>query len=243
MRFDVRGMGDAQGDLRNFEGIHEDIHAAIDAFMATVPKLRGVVLMGLCDGASASLMYLDSPAPDPRVMGMVLLNPWVRSDETLAKARVRHYYRDRLVQKEFWLKLLQGRVAWGAVTGLWRNLIVAARGQSSKPGTTAKPVETFQQRMRRSWQTFPGPILLMLSGKDYTAKEFEQVCSTDAGWKTGLQREQVKRVDMPDADHTISTSRVRIAMELACVDWMRGMVAPRAASEHPMEDQPCHTLT
>ena len=32
---------------------------------------------------------------DPRVAGLALLNPWVRSDAGLARARVKHYYRQR----------------------------------------------------------------------------------------------------------------------------------------------------
>lgn len=32
MRFDYRGMGDSEGDIRSFESIDDDIRAAIDAF-------------------------------------------------------------------------------------------------------------------------------------------------------------------------------------------------------------------
>ena len=85
LRFDCRGMGDSTGDLRNFEAIDDDIASAIDALQQRAPQVRRVVLWGLCDGASAALMYWDRRR-DPRLAGMCLLNPWVRSAATLARA-------------------------------------------------------------------------------------------------------------------------------------------------------------
>ena len=40
MRFDFRGMGDSTGELRDFEGVNEDIGAAINAFQAHCPQSR-----------------------------------------------------------------------------------------------------------------------------------------------------------------------------------------------------------
>ena len=57
LRYDYRGMGDSPGNLRNFEHVQADIRAAIDALQASRPALRQFVLWGLCDGASAALMY------------------------------------------------------------------------------------------------------------------------------------------------------------------------------------------
>jgi hypothetical protein len=71
-----------------------------------------VVLWGLCDAASAALDYWHS-ARDSRVAAMALLNPWVRSETTLAKAHIKHYYAQRIVSREFWSKLFAGRFAPG----------------------------------------------------------------------------------------------------------------------------------
>ena len=57
LRFDYRGMGDSTGDLQNFETVNPDIDCAIDTLQAGVPGLLKVVLWGLCDGASAALLY------------------------------------------------------------------------------------------------------------------------------------------------------------------------------------------
>ncbi|MFY7949699.1 MAG: hydrolase 1, exosortase A system-associated, partial [Gemmatimonas sp.] len=77
LRFDVRGMGDAEGEPRSFEALDDDLAAAIDALVRACPQAPGVLLWGLCDGASASLLYLRR-RPDPRVKGLALANPWVR---------------------------------------------------------------------------------------------------------------------------------------------------------------------
>ena len=84
LRFDYRGLGDSSGAARTFEDVGADIRSAIDAFQAAVPGLQEVVLWGLCDGAAAALFYGHQ---DPRVAGLVLLNPWARSAAGLAMVR------------------------------------------------------------------------------------------------------------------------------------------------------------
>ena len=64
IRFDYRGMGDSEGEMRNFENIDADIRAAIDALIAHTSGVQRVALWGLCDAASASLYYAHG---DPRV--------------------------------------------------------------------------------------------------------------------------------------------------------------------------------
>src|SRR5450830_88571 len=113
LRFDYRGMGDGEGKQRDFEAVSADIAAAIDALQQSLPAIKQVVLWGLCDGASAALLYCHE-THDPRVSGLCLLNPWVRSEASLARTQVKHYYMQRLMQKEFWIKLFRGRVAFKA---------------------------------------------------------------------------------------------------------------------------------
>lgn len=212
LRFDVRGMGDSTGAQRNFEHITPDISAAIDALQAQCPTVRRVVLWGLCDAASAALLYCDETR-DPRIAGLCLLNPWVRSEASLAKTQVKHYYGQRLLQKEFWAKLFSGRLnVLAALAELLRKL-----GQAS-----ARPALSlgFQERMARGWQDFSGPILLILSGEDYTAKEFLEYAAGAASWRGLLERADVTRVDVPDADHTFSSAAWRDAVAASCLKWL-----------------------
>ncbi len=64
LRFDYRGMGDSEGSTRTFKDVGPDIAAAIDVLLREQPLLTGVVLWGLCDAASACLMYCKGPARD-----------------------------------------------------------------------------------------------------------------------------------------------------------------------------------
>ena len=214
LRFDVRGMGDSGGAQRDFEAIALDIGAAIDALRQACPGVAKIVLWGLCDAASASLLYWEARR-DPRVYGMCLLNPWVRSEASLAKTQVKHYYGQRLLQAEFWRKLLSGRL------NIVKSIAeFAGKLAGASSGTGASPRLTFQDRMAAGWRAFPGPILLILSGDDYTAKEFLEYASSNADWHGLLDRPGLSRLDMPAADHTFSSQEWRKTVENACLDWL-----------------------
>jgi len=222
LRFDYRGMGDSSGAVRDFLGATPDIGAALDAFAAACPGVGRFVLWGLCDAASAALLYCDERA-DPRVAGLCLLNPWVRSDAGLARAQVKHYYLQRLRQGEFWRKLLRGGVARSALGELFAKLRMARRASSASSATDNTP---FQARMARAWARLRAqPLLLILSGRDLTAKEFIDHAATDAAWRGLLDQPQVRRVDLPAADHTFSTAAWRADVEQHCVDWLAGLAA------------------
>ena len=206
LRFDVRGMGDSTGAQRSFEHLAADTGAAIDGLLAAQPQLQRVALWGLCDGASAALLYLHERA-DPRVAALCLLNPWVRSEASLARTHVKHYYRQRLMQREFWAKLVSGRVAGAALRSLWSNL-KAARALSPPAANLGErghaTAADFQTRMAQAWQRFTGPVLLVLSGQDHTAREFTEYVGSNAAWRGALSRSNVQRSDMAQADHTFS---------------------------------------
>ena len=215
LRFDVRGMGDSEGAQRPFDALTPDIAAAITALQSQQPQVRRVVLWGLCDGASAALLYLHE-RPDPRVQGLVLLNPWVRSEASLARTHVKHYYRQRLLQREFWLKLFSGRVAGAAVRGLLDNLRKARGGGGGSAQALA-----FQQRMAAAWQGFGGRILLVLSGNDYTAREFQEFVKADPAWAGAMTRPGLTVHEAAGADHTFSRIADRLALELVTADWLQ----------------------
>ena len=219
LRFDYRGMGDSTGELHTFENVNEDIAAAISALQMAAPTLQNVALWGLCDGASAALLYCHA-AQDARIKGLCLLNPWVRSEASLAKTQVKHYYTQRLRQKEFWLKLLSGKVATSAASGLARNIKTAFSREGAK--TNANDSQPFQTRMASGWSEFQGPMLLILSGEDYTAKEFLEYVAQNANWSNALDKTMLLRHDLQHADHTFSESGQRQQAELLCAAWLIG---------------------
>lgn len=228
LRFDYRGMGDSSGAQRDFEGVSADIAAAIDILQQHLPGVKHIALWGLCDAAAAALLYCHD-TQDPRVKGLCLLNPWVRSEASLARTQVKHYYLQRLQQKEFWLKLLRGGVATQALGGLLQNIRTAfggTRANASGSSQAATPQKPFQQRMATAWHQFPGQILLLLSGDDYTAKEFQEFASTDPAWKNHLAHARLQCHEVPGVDHTFSGAASRQQAERLTLDWVAALRFP-----------------
>jgi len=82
--------------------------------------------------------------------------------------------------------------------------------------------------MARAWAAFDGPVLLLLSGNDYTAREFVEFTRDDPTWRANLANPQVSLVELDGADHTFSNSRDRCRMEAATLDWLNS-----ALPRHP----------
>jgi uncharacterized protein len=217
LRFDYRGMGDSTGPLRDFQDVAPDLGAAIDALQQQVPQVRRVALWGLCDAASAALMYCQS-GHDARVAGLCLLNPWVRSTQSLARTHVKHYYLQRLMQRAFWVKLLSGGVAIGALAGLARNLRLATGSGPASPAAADMP---YQDRMALAWKNFEGRLLLLLSTEDYTAKEFLEFIAIQPAWKSALAHPRLLRHDLAGADHTFSDTEARVLVENLTLEWLQ----------------------
>jgi exosortase A-associated hydrolase 1 len=216
LRFDHRGMGDSAGDTHGFENINDEIAAAIDTLMAQSPEIKQVVLWGLCDAASAILMYCHA-TQDQRVAGLVLLNPWVRSESTLARTQIKHYYGERLISADFWLKLFKGQLEVGkALRGLQNNVKLAKSGEEVHPQGDS----SFRHILPQSLRKFDGRILLILSGNDYTAKEFLDCATTDPSWSGILERSFLRRSDIATADHTFSSAVWRQQVEQQTLEWL-----------------------
>ncbi|MDY0963381.1 hydrolase 1, exosortase A system-associated [Massilia sp. CFBP9026] len=219
LRFDYRGMGDSEGAIRPFDEVEDDLRAAIDAFMAAAPGLREVVLWGLCDAASAIGMYA---ARDPRVAGLVLLNPWVRTEDGLARATLRHYYRARLRDPAFWKQLLRGGLDWRRSLASLLALLRKARGTPAPAaGSGATVAASLPERMRTGLQEFRGQVLLVISGADLTAREFCDLADADRAWQGVLAPPRVTRRQIDDADHTFSRRAWRDQVARWTAQWLR----------------------
>jgi exosortase A-associated hydrolase 1 len=204
MRFDHRGIGDSDGQARSFEDTAEDIRAAVGALALAVPSLQRVVLWGLCDAASAAL--LSVPA-HPLVRGLVLANPWVRTASGEAQTYLRHYYGGRFLQRAFWKKLAAGGVnPLRAARELLRTMLTARRA----PAAGSAP--HYVERMRAGLAAFRGPVLLLLSERDLTAREFSDLCAASVPWSQVTSRDNVRVQPLAGADHTFSQ---RAWLELA----------------------------
>jgi exosortase A-associated hydrolase 1 len=222
MRFDHRGMGDSYGDFRGFEWIDEDISAALARFTAEVPELEEVVLWGECDAASAILFYAYR---DPRVRGLVLLNPWARTEVGEAKTVLRHYYPQRLMQPSFWLKVVRLRFnPLDSLRSVWELVNRVRRGRGSAEtmlpdqqnlGAALSRDLPLPDRLLAGFSRFQGPVLLVMSGRDLVMREFDDWVRHHPDWQRQLPLKPVTRRDLAEADHTFST----IAWSNQVIDW------------------------
>lgn len=224
MRFDTRGMGDSGGEFPGFEHIDDDIDAAVGAFFEAVPGLKRVVLWGLCDAASAILFYAHR---DSRVAGAALANPWVRTEAGLARAHLRHHYTGRLMDAAFWRRLFTGRVSVGSAI---RSFIATVRtglsgGGKSDDDTTAEVTDSLPlpERMAQGLKAFDGLVLLILSGEDLTAREFEEAAKSSPLWRELLAEPRMTRRDLKNADHTFSSKDWCESVSRWTCDWVTAM--------------------
>lgn len=213
LRFDYRGMGDSGGQPRTFESVASDIRSAIDVLVARVPTLKEVVVWGLCDAASAALLYA---ADDARVTGLVLLNPWVRTEQGAARVYLRHYYLRRLFQSSLWRKLVMGEFRFREAARAFSGLAVRALR-----GKAAGPTPRLPDRMEAALRTFRGRVLVILSGRDLTADEFRNLVSASPGWRRLLESPRVTRHELPDANHTFSRRDWRDQVAHWTAAWVR----------------------
>ena len=213
MRFDYRGMGDSAGRPRGFDAVSDDIRAAIDHLFATVPVVREVVLWGLCDGATAAAFYA---AGDQRVAGLVLLNPWVRSDSGWARATLRQHYVRRLLSPGFWRRLFAGHVSVApALASLGQTLRAARRvGPAHHAGT-------LPERLHEALARFRGRTLIILSGADIGAREFQALPARYPHWRHLLESQRVTCAHVAGANHTFACRAWRDQVADLTSDWLQ----------------------
>ena len=215
MRFDFRGIGDSEGDYPGFESLRADLDAAMSAFQLHAPHLQAIILWGLCEGASSIL--LDG-VEDRRVAGAVLLNPWVRNESSLARTHLKHYYLTRFTSGEFWRRLLGGKADLKTIVNSFGTTLKNAFGTPSR--TTAAKHLPFPSRMADGLRQFQGDVLLIQSGRDLVAREFDQVTGHDPAWAE-IKARKVERFDIPGADHTFSTEAARLAVAEKTTAWIK----------------------
>jgi uncharacterized protein len=77
--------------------------------------------------------------------------------------------------------------------------------------------------MARGLGNFSGSTLLILSGNDYTAKEFLGSVASDLAWLRIFESRSISRIDLPGADHTFSTAQWRSDVERHTAAWLNDL--------------------
>jgi hypothetical protein len=86
--------------------------------------------------------------------------------------------------------------------------------------------------MMQALVVFPGEVLLILSGDDYTAKEFLEAFQAHPAGVRALAGDRLTRVDLEQADHTFSSPTKRIAVQDATIAWINKAWQAENRSNH-----------
>jgi hypothetical protein len=74
--------------------------------------------------------------------------------------------------------------------------------------------------MAEAWKQFGGRTMLVLSGRDLTAKEFVEYVTRDEKWRAAFDHGRLDKYELATADHTFSDAQSRSAVENATLDWL-----------------------
>jgi len=227
MRFDMRGMGDSSGEYLGFQYSKPDINSAINALFIHEPDVQEIILLGECESASGILFYAYT---DNRVKNIVLINPWVRTKGGQAQTFLKHYYFKRIFEADFWKKALKGQFnPIKSINSFVKIALTAChwkRKTSSEPSNNQNdnfdslplPIKTAVQL-----KNFTGNSLILTSGKDYIAREFDEVIKNTKAWKGLMSNKQVERCDLLEADHTFSRNKWREQASDTILEWIKNL--------------------
>lgn len=224
MRFDFHGMGDSEGDIDTpepCEVVENDIHAAINTFLDRAPTIKKVVLWGLCDGATAGLLYAYK---DARVVGLALINPWISTEDIGAKTYFKYYYLPRLFSwknlKYYFVKFTNLRNTLRLAMSAILSILQSSKGHRPTDRNRLENIG-IPQKMQTGWEKFSGEYLLVLSGKDMIAAEFKEQTNRSKKWKKLINSSTVTRQDFRSADHTFSTRDQQDELASLTIQWIK----------------------
>jgi len=222
MRFDYHGMGDSEGKIDTFLNVTTDIDSAISQFKETCPDVKELALWGLCDAASAILLYCQRYSPK-NVKQLILLNPWVTSEQLKAKALLKHYYIDKVLSKQFWKNLLHLNVdIKQSIIDLSSNIKAMVAVKPKEPTGQDQVViannDNYVELMQRGWRHFEGCTQIILSGNDLVAAQFEQLLIDSQQWSQLMIDQQVLKTTIEGANHTFASARWRKMVEDITID-------------------------
>ncbi|MGB5078059.1 MAG: hydrolase 1, exosortase A system-associated [Sphingorhabdus sp.] len=197
-RYDRRGVGDSEGLNRGFECSAEDIAAAVAAFRAHVPSMTRVVALGVCDAATALVLFHDQLCVDE----LILANPWVietadteqSAPTPPSAAAIRARYLARLKNPRSLFDLLTGKIDL--------HKLASGLGRATRKDAPTRLAAAMAGALERSIR----PVHILIAARDTTAMAFM------GAWRSGLfaplhSSEHVDLVTFDTPSHSFADSK------------------------------------
>lgn len=183
---------------------------------------QNFALFGICSGARQAL---QAAVGDPRVKGLVLVNPasLVDDPELASRAATQYYLRRSLWSPRAWINLFTGRVKYQglfrAIAGMVRRLGRGVDHAPDKPGLADMARQRFEPLLAQGTR-----LLMVLSDRD------AQFIKLLDGGVRDLQSDGQPQIEMhPKADHLFTSLKEKEALVEQVCDWMESL--QRASSE------------
>lgn len=222
LRFDFSGIGDSPSradGLALLPACLSEIREAID-WLTDAAGVQEVIVLGLCSGADLALRY---GCTDPRVVGLVLLDP---SIPPTARYYF-HYIAERMTRLSSWLSFGLGRGR------IWNDLLALAGFALGYPGAPRSPSIIDPRTREDLEQLYQASVdngihlLAVLTGGRLAARQTYREQLLDAlpnvSFNGRLQLEH-----FADCDHTFGSIRYRQLL---------GTIIKRWAGETPFRRQ------
>ncbi len=227
LRFDYTGMGYSHGQPKKFFEVDDDIQAAMTFVSKQFPQLTRIYLWGLCDAASAIAFTAYT---DDRINGVIISNPWVRSDASHSEAILKNYYRNRIFSWTVWKELITNPAKIiKAIISLLNVSLRVLLNIFGKRNANSGSIKEISQTERQSnlaasvlegLSRFDGQICLLLSKEDLTANEFLRELE-NSGWMQNADNSNKITVhNIEGADHTFSTAAWRAQVEKITINFV-----------------------
>lgn len=210
-RFDYAGIGDSEGAWRGYKFAGPSISAAIDFLFKEIPLLKDVILWSLCDGATACAMFGQH---QPHcIAGMILCNPYLHSAASQAKTILRHYYAKRILEKDFWQKVVARRLNMRDSLASFGGLVKQSQNSNGKAAAAYHPEEytgeIHPEELVHGLVSFRQPIHFFLSTADLTAMQFRDFCKRQKKLQTAFKTRRYTIAYIDAADHTFSNNQAK----------------------------------
>jgi pimeloyl-ACP methyl ester carboxylesterase len=211
VRFDLAGLGDSPplpnppAEVLYSTAAIPQLRAVVDHVRRAQGEKTAICVMGSCSGG---YLAFHQALSDVRIAALVLVNVqrWVWKEGMSLQAAMRstgrstQAYRQRMWQRDTWMRLLRGEVDVAAVLrALGARVLRAVRLPSGDLGRTRRGFSALADRECR--------VSVVYSEDDGGRDEFARYFGDNASTFTALPHTQL--TVLPDADHDLSDRAAR----------------------------------